>query len=71
MTVDALAKIGERRLLTKKEMAAYWGMSLRALEYDMHDGLIPFIKRRGKVRFDLAVVQEHDRKCCCIGGKRD
>jgi excisionase family DNA binding protein len=62
--------VGER-YLSKMEVAARLGMTVRTVEHWMRRGIIPYVKigkgRRATVLFKWAEIETHLRKCFGVG----
>lgn len=62
--------LGER-YLSKMEVAARLGMTVRTVEHWMRRGIIPYVKigkgRRATVLFKWAEIETHLRKCFGVG----
>ena len=59
------------RYLSKMEVAARLGMTVRTVEHWMRRGIIPYVKigkgRRATVLFKWAEIETHLRKCFGVG----
>tara|TARA_R110002072_G_scaffold59882_6_gene152224 strand:+ start:23306 stop:23542 length:237 start_codon:yes stop_codon:yes gene_type:complete len=49
----------EQRLLSEMKAAAWLGMSQRTLWQRRHDGLIPFVRDGGRIKYDIGDLTQY------------